>query len=81
MIFPRRTPVQPKFRADFALVVRRRSGIFWIVKRGKKREELRWQDREWMATWEAWIEYQKAMRKYENSNAFKALLNELRGVD
>ena len=47
-------------------------------KRGKKRRERYWQTREWMATWEAWIEYQKVMKKYENSNEFKKLLSELR---
>lgn len=47
-------------------------------KRGKEPRELYWQNREWIATWETWIEYQKARRKYENSNEFKQLLNELR---
>lgn len=47
-------------------------------KRGEEGGELYWQNREWMATWEAWIEYQKAMRKCENSRAFKALLSELK---
>lgn len=47
-------------------------------KRGKARKDLYWQNREWMATWETWIEYQKALKKYENSNEFKKLLHELR---
>ncbi len=47
-------------------------------KRGGDRKEFYWHNREWMATWEAWIQYQRAMRKYENSNEFKQLLYELR---
>lgn len=47
-------------------------------KRGRDRKELYWHNREWMTTWETWIEYQRAMRKYENSNEFKQLLYELR---
>lgn len=51
---------------------------FLDKKRGTDRKELYWHNREWMATWEAWTEYQKAIKRYENSNEFKQLLNELR---
>ncbi len=51
-------------------------------KRGKSQKDLYWQNQEWMAIWETWIQYQKAMRKYENSGEFKKLLNELsRGLE
>ena len=39
-------------------------------KRGKSQKDLYWQNQEWMAIWETWIQYQKAMRKYENSDEF-----------
>jgi hypothetical protein len=55
-------------------------GDFPEGKRGEERGELYWQNREWVAVREAWIEYQKAMRKCEHSRAFKALLNELKRV-
>lgn len=55
---------------------------FLDKKRGTDRKELYWHNREWIATWEAWIEYQKAIKRYENSNEFKQLLNELmRGLE
>jgi hypothetical protein len=42
------------------------------------REGLYWHNHEWMAMWEAWIHYQEAIKRYQNSNEFKQLLNELR---
>jgi Pyruvate/2-oxoacid:ferredoxin oxidoreductase delta subunit len=50
--------------------------------KGNSRKELYWHNHEWMAMWQAWIHYQGAIKKYENSDEFKKLLNELsRGLE
>jgi hypothetical protein len=42
---------------------------FLEKKKGGDRKEFYWHNREWMATWEAWIDQQRAVRKYENTNS------------
>jgi hypothetical protein len=45
--------------------------------KGNSRKDLYWYNHEWMAMWQAWIHYQGAIKKYENSREFKRLLNDL----
>lgn len=47
--------------------------------KGNSRKDLYWHNHEWMAMWQAWVHYQVAIKKYENSREFKRLLNDLRG--
>ena len=50
--------------------------------KGNSRKDLYWHNHEWMVMWQAWIHYQGAIKKYENSDEFKKLLNELsRGLE
>lgn len=36
-----------------------------------------WRNKEWMAIWKAWIDYQESLRQYRESKEFIILLNEL----
>jgi len=51
---------------------------FLDKRKGNGRKDLYWHNHEWMAMWQAWIHYQEAIKKYENSREFKRLLNDLR---
>lgn len=44
---------------------------------GKKEGPFYWRNKEWMATWDAWIDYQESLRQYRESKEFIILLNEL----
>lgn len=45
------------------------------VLRGEERKDIPWHNQEWQEMWQAWIEYQEALRKFQGSSAVRALLN------
>jgi len=36
-----------------------------------------WRNKEWMAIWKTWIDYQESLKQYKESKEFMTLLNEL----
>lgn len=42
--------------------------------RGAERKDIPWHNQEWQEMWQAWIEYQKALRRFQTSSAVRALL-------
>ncbi|HIC90945.1 MAG TPA: hypothetical protein EYP21_02565 [Syntrophaceae bacterium] len=44
---------------------------------GKKAGPFYWRNKEWMAIWKSWIDYQESLRQYRESKEFVMLLNEL----
>jgi hypothetical protein len=46
---------------------------------GRGDPSLYWYNREWMEVWKAWMHYQDALGRYQISEEFRRLLQELRG--
>jgi hypothetical protein len=44
---------------------------------GRGDTSLFWHNREWMELWKAWINYQEAFTRYELSEGFRRLVEEL----
>jgi hypothetical protein len=55
-------------RADFQDYMDRLSGT--------GREDLFWQNDEWMGLWSAWVQFQEALRKFKDSKACRELTGE-----
>jgi hypothetical protein len=50
----------------------------YILKtRGKPFVEAPWYNQEWLALWEAWLNYQKTLITYVRSSGYGALLKDL----
>jgi hypothetical protein len=47
---------------------------------GQGNAELYWHNQEWMEVWKAWMHYQEALKRYELSEGFRRLLEELKGT-
>jgi len=41
---------------------------------GLETQDIPWHNQEWKETWQAWIEYQKALKNYQNSHEVQELL-------
>lgn len=46
---------------------------------GRGDPSLYWYNREWMEVWKAWMHYQDALGRYQISEEFRRLLEEMRG--
>jgi len=46
---------------------------------GRGDPSLYWYNREWMEVWKAWMHYQDALGRYQISEEFRRLLQEIRG--
>ena len=46
---------------------------FLKMARGKGKSHILWHNDEWMNLWSAWLEYQKALRSFEDSAEFSQL--------
>jgi hypothetical protein len=49
---------------------------FLRMARGKEKSRVPWHNDEWMNLWSAWLEYQKALRSFEDSAEFSQLTRE-----
>jgi ribosomal protein S30 len=43
------------------------------MSRGNKGPNVVWHNKEWMEVWTSWLEYQEALRAFQNSPEFKVL--------
>ncbi len=49
-----------------------------LRKEGKSVTGMYWQNEKWMALWDTWLDYQKAITEYRNSKEFLQLLEDLK---
>jgi len=50
---------------------------FLKIFKGKKKADVFWHNEEWRKLWIAWLDYQKAMGEFKNSDEFTRLAEEL----
>jgi hypothetical protein len=46
-------------------------------KQGESGNKMFWHNDEWLALWDAWLDYQEAVTEYRNSKEFRQLLEDL----
>jgi len=69
--------VKPQWTFRFCSACNEEWEEFQRRKQGKSSSRLYWHNEQWIALWEAWTGYQKAMNEYRKSKEFLQLLEDL----
>ncbi len=70
-------PVSPHSECNLCQVCHAEYEDFLEMSKGKKGTDVFWHNEEWCRLWTAWLDYQKAMRAFRNSDEFRRLTEEM----